>query len=99
MSSHQPKSADNRREPRLKVFRLGRAQASGMDFKVHLLDVSARGARLHAGEALGTGVRMTLDCSSVSTTGEVRWVDASRFGIRFDVPLVPSELDAIVAAR
>lgn len=98
MSAQEPRVADHRSEPRLKVFRIGRAQAGGTEFKVHLLDISAQGARLHAGQALGPGIRMTLTCSAVRTTGEVRWVDASRAGIRFDVPLIASELDTIVAA-
>ena len=98
MRTQPSKMADSRSEARLKVFRLGRGQANGLEFKVHLLDVSARGARLYAGHAFSTGLRMTLACSTVTASGEVRWVDASRFGIRFDVPLVPSELDAIVEA-
>ncbi|MBA2920521.1 hypothetical protein GON01_02305 [Sphingomonas sp. MAH-20] len=89
---------DGRAEPRLKVFRLGRARADGVPFKVHILDVSKLGARLHASQAPDLGIRITLDCASVSASGTVRWVDARRFGIRFDKPLVQSELATIVAA-
>lgn len=89
---------DGRGEPRLKVFKLGQAQADGDPFRVHLLDVSERGARLHANQAPDRGIRITLTCASVSASGTVRWVDASRFGIRFDKPLVPAELATIVGA-
>jgi len=92
----QPR-ADGRAEPRLKVFKLGRAETAGLDFKVHLLDISRLGARLHASQAPDRGHRIRLTCSSVSTSGTVRWVDARRFGIRFDKPLVPAELATIVA--
>jgi hypothetical protein len=88
---------EGRTEPRLKVFKLGLAKAGGVQFKVHLLDVSARGARLHAGQVPDRGIRITLDCSSVSASGTVRWVDARRFGIRFDKPLVPHEIATILA--
>jgi hypothetical protein len=81
----------------LKVFKLGRAQADGASFKVHLLDVSQRGARLHASEAPDRGIHLELTCASVSTSGTVRWVDARRFGIRFDAALAPSELASILA--
>jgi hypothetical protein len=92
-----PQNLDGRTEPRLKVFKLGRAQAGGVQFKVHLIDVSARGARLHADEAPDRGIRIELTCSSVCASGMVRWVDARRFGIRFDMPLMPSELETILA--
>ena len=88
---------NGRAEPRLKVFRLGQARADGLPFRVHVLDVSKLGARLHASQAPGPGIRITLDCASVSASGTVRWVDARRFGIRFDKPLVQSELATIVA--
>jgi hypothetical protein len=92
-----PPLRDGRAEPRLKVFKLGVADAGGAPFKVHLLDVSASGARLHTGMAPDRGIQVTLTCSSISATGTVRWVDASRFGVRFDKPLVPSELATILA--
>jgi hypothetical protein len=97
MSARQSQPPNLRAEPRLKVYKLGRAQAGGMQFKVHLLDVSASGARLHAGRTPDQGMRITLDCSPVSATGTVRWVHASRFGIRFDTPLVPADLSAMLA--
>jgi hypothetical protein len=92
----QPPQRNGRAEQRLKVFRLGLADAGGAPFKVHLLDVSASGARLHTGTAPDRGIHVTLTCSSVSASGTVRWVDASRFGVRFDKPLVPSELATIL---
>jgi hypothetical protein len=95
LSGRDPNAADSRSEPRMKVFRIGCAKAGGVQFKVHLLDVSPRGARLHGGQLPGPGARMTLACSTITTTAEVRWVDASRFGVRFDVPLIPAELEVI----
>jgi hypothetical protein len=97
MASQRP-DRDGRAEPRLKVFKLGQAQTDGVAFKVHLLDVSEHGARLHASAAPARGIRITLTCASVRTSGMVRWVNARRFGIRFDKPLVESELATIVAA-
>ena len=85
-------SADCRTEPRLKVFKLGRAQADGASFKVHLLDVSQRGARLHASEAPDRGIHLELTCASVSTSGTVRWV-----GIALDAALASIELAPILA--
>jgi hypothetical protein len=99
MSAQRSRDTCSRSQPRLKVFRLACAQAGGVQFKIHLLDISERGARIHAGEVPGRAVRITLACASVITKGEVRWVDASRFGLKFDEPLLPLDLDAIVGGN
>lgn len=87
-----------RREGRLKVFRIGEAVSMAQSFRVHILDISANGARLYATAAPELGARLTLRCVTASALGEVRWVAANRFGLRFDRPLEPEQLSRLVGA-
>lgn len=98
MLTHR-RAVEARSLPRLKVFRLACADIAEASFRVHLLDVSEQGARVHAVQAPTRGLRKTVVCALVVMTGDVRWVDANWFGLRFDGRLSPLELEAITSGK
>ena len=82
--------------PRLKVFRPAEVHAHGRSLRVHLLDVSRGGARLHTTEALSPGATVVLICMHTRRVAQVAWTQGCRCGIRFGIPLAAEELAAIL---
>ena len=89
-------AGERRAEARQKVFRQGDALLGNSQIRVHLLDVSAYGTRLHSQLPLASGQQVTIDCRTVRIQGVVRWTNAQLAGVRFDAPLAGSELSTIV---
>jgi hypothetical protein len=72
-------------------------QANGERHAVHLLDLSAGGAKLNCSEALPTGTAVVLDCGSLCRSAMVRWQTGGVLGICFDSELDAREVTALIA--
>jgi hypothetical protein len=85
--------ADRRVYLRVTVALPAFLQAGGERHAVHLLDVSAGGAKLDCPARLAVGDAVMLDCGTLGRTAVVRWQNGTILGIKFD-----SELDVRVVA-
>ena len=68
-------------------------QANGERHAVHILDLSAGGAKLHCPVSLVTGTAVILDCGTIGRSAVVRWQNEGLVGLCFD-----SELDGRVVS-
>jgi hypothetical protein len=71
--------ADRRVYPRVPVALPASVQVDGERHSVHLLDVSAGGAKLKC-----VGAALTLDCGSLACSAVVRWQNDGLMGVMFD---------------
>ena len=55
--------------------------------EVHLLNISAAGAKLDAEAPPARGERITLVHADLRVSGTVAWVEEHRFGMAFDAPI------------
>ncbi|HEY0269604.1 MAG TPA: PilZ domain-containing protein [Sphingomonas sp.] len=60
--------------------------------KVHLLNISGTGAKIDADEVPMRDEKVVLLCNGVSIPARVAWVDETRFGIAFDMPIDTADL-------
>jgi len=72
-------------------------QASGERHAVHLLDVSAGGAKLDCPTTLPTGTSVVLDCGSIRRSAVIRWQTGGALGLCFDNELDAREVTALIA--
>ena len=54
---------------------------------IHLLNISATGAKADADETPVQGDKVTLLCGGLRVAGRIAWVDEHRFGIAFEMPI------------
>jgi hypothetical protein len=87
---------DRRAYPRAAVALPAFLQANGERHSVHLLDVSAGGAKLNCSLNLPTGTVVTLDCGTLGRSAVVRWQNGGLVGICFDSELDARELAALL---
>jgi hypothetical protein len=87
---------DRRAYPRAAVALPAFLQANGDRHSVHLLDVSAGGAKLNCSLNLPTGTAVTLDCGTLGRSAVVRWQNGGLVGICFDSELDARELSALL---
>jgi hypothetical protein len=59
---------------------------------VHLLNISATGAKIDAEETPVQGDPVTLIVGGLRVAGRVAWVDEHRFGVSFDMPIDARQL-------
>jgi len=81
--------ADRRLYPRVEVALPAFLQVNGERHSVHLVDLSAGGAKLKCPVSLASGTAVTLDCGTIGRSAVVRWQSEGLVGLCFD-----SELDA-----
>jgi hypothetical protein len=55
--------------------------------EVHLLNISGTGAKLDSDDVPMQDEKVTLLCGGLSIPSRVAWVDETRFGIAFDMPI------------
>jgi len=91
---------DKRQARRTKVFLLAQVAGDGTETlrRVHVLDISAQGARLHARSVSDPGGKVELVVGGKRQPASIVWVDHPTFGIRFATPLTDERLHGIVAA-
>jgi hypothetical protein len=88
---------DRRAYPRVPVAMPAFLQAKGERHAVHLLDLSAGGAKLNCSAALPTGTAVVLDCGTLGRSAVVRWQTGGVLGICFDSELDAREVTALIA--
>lgn len=88
---------DRRAYPRVPVAMPAFLQANGERHAVHLLDLSAGGAKLKCGASLPSGTAVILDCGTLCRSAVVRWQTGVVLGICFDSELDTREVTALIA--
>lgn len=71
-------------------------QASGLRHAVHLLDLSAGGAKLKCSAILPAGTAVVLDCGTLCRSAVVRWRTEGVLGLCFDSELDEREVTALI---
>lgn len=88
---------DRRAYPRVPVAMPAFLQANGHRHAVHLLDLSAGGAKLDCAATVPTGTLVVLDCGTLRRSAVVRWQTGGALGICFDSELDAREITALIA--
>ena len=92
-----PPYEDRRAFPRVPVAMPAFLQANGERHAVHLLDLSAGGAKLSCPATVPTGTAVVLDCGSLGRSAVVRWQTEGVLGLCFDSELDVREVTALIA--
>lgn len=85
-----------RMAPRFKVFQPAALAWGGASHRAHILDLSARGARLHCAKTPPAGTLLALHCREVTVCGRIVWSKEDRFGVEFQIPLPDGEVRRII---
>jgi hypothetical protein len=88
--------ADRRVYPRVEVALPAFLQANGERHAVHLLDLSAGGAKLDCPASLPTGTAVILDCGTLGRAAVVRWQTSGILGVCFDSELDARDVSALI---
>ena len=89
--------ADRRAYPRVEVALPAFLQADGKRHPVHLVDVSAGGAKLNCAVSIASGTPVMLDCGTLARSAVVRWQNGGLLGLCFDSELDAREVTALIA--
>jgi hypothetical protein len=84
---------------RVKVFQPATLVHAGSTLRIHLLDVSERGALAHAQEPAAAGARVRIECEGVVREASVQWREGRRFGLAFDRPLLPQQVSMLATPK
>jgi hypothetical protein len=71
-------------------------QANGERHAVHLLDLSAGGAKLDCSAGLSVGTTVILDCGTLGRAAVVRWQTGGLLGLCFESELDAREVSALL---
>ena len=82
--------------PRFKTFQPASIDCDGTKRRAHILDVSARGARLYCADALPVGSYLALKCCDFTLSARIVWAKEQRFGVEFQFPLPDAEVRRIM---
>jgi hypothetical protein len=88
--------ADRRVYPRVAVALPAFLQANGERLSVHLVDLSAGGAKLMCAQPVAVGTAVTLDCGTLGRGAVVRWQNDGVLGLCFDSELDGREIAALM---
>lgn len=88
-----------RATPRFKLFQPTEMIASGAIRRVHILDLSAGGALVHAPDPPAPKTPLQLRCGNETRSARVAWVDQHRFGITFTIPLSDERVEELIAEQ
>jgi len=89
--------ADRRIYPRVPLALPAFLQANEERHAVHLLDLSAGGAKLNCSVSLSVGTAVILDCGTFGSDAVVRWQDGELLGLCFDCELDAREVSALAS--
>lgn len=89
--------ADRRLFPRVGVALPAFLQAGAERYAVHLLDVSAGGAKLNCPASLASGTTVKLHCGTLERAAVVRWQNDGVLGLCFESELDAREVTALIA--
>lgn len=82
---------------RLKVFEPAVLHHAGTTARIHLLDFSYTGARLHGAAPLQPGAIVHITCRTLLITARIAWVRGPKYGVTFLTPLRSSDIAALIA--
>ncbi|WP_375421223.1 PilZ domain-containing protein [uncultured Sphingomonas sp.] len=88
------RTLSRRSEPRLKVFQPATLHGGGDAARVHVLDVSPKGALVHGFAQVAPGNLLALACCGWTRAANVAWKTDKRFGVRFVEPLSSGDISA-----
>ena len=88
--------ADRRLYARTELSLPAFLQANGKRHSVHLLDLSAGGAKLKCGADVSVGTAVVLDCGTRGCAAVVRWKNEGILGLCFDCPLEVRDVAALI---
>ena len=88
---------DRRAHPRVPVAMPAFLHSNGERHSIHLLDLSAGGAKLKCPVIVPSGTAIVLDCGTLGRSAVVRWQTGGVLGICFDSELDAREVDALMA--
>lgn len=81
---------------RFKTFQPASVEYGGARRRAHILDLSARGARLHCAEPMPVGSSLALMCSDFTLHARIVWAKEQRFGLEFQSPLPDAHVRRIM---
>lgn len=88
--------ADRRTYARTELSLPAFLQANGERHSVHLLDLSAGGAKLKCRADVSVGTAVILDCGTRGCAAMVRWQNDGILGLCFDSPLDERDVSALI---
>lgn len=88
---------DLRAKPRYKLFQPSEMTLSGATTRVHILNLSATGALVHAAEPPAPGTSLRLRPGQGLRPARVVWTRGRRFGVAFSTPLADAQVDSVIA--
>ena len=88
--------ADRRAHPRVQLALPAFMQAGEKRHSVHLLDLSAGGAKVNCTATVPAGASVILDCGTFAGTAVVRWQNGALLGLCFDSELDSREVSALI---
>lgn len=81
-----------RKPKRSRLFVSAQFDAGAGPIPAYIRDISRSGALLETDSAPGTGTSVRLTCGDTTVDGWVAWVERGWFGVKFDTPLLASEV-------
>jgi hypothetical protein len=89
-----------RRDLRQKVFFPAAITSAELGTRrIHVLDLSSGGARLHVDFPLGIGESLIIEVLGEKHCAKVAWLNRKQVGVVFTFALPPAKLEAINAAH
>ena len=88
--------ADRRLYSRTELALPAFLQGNGKRHAVHLIDVSAGGAKLSCPANLEVGNPVVLDCGTLAHSAVIRWRNGDLMGLVFNTPLAAREVSALI---
>lgn len=88
--------ADTRQGERTRVLLKAVLLQGGRPTRVHILDLSRKGALAHAPEPPNPGEMVWMVCSGVEVLSRTAWVRGNRFGLNFDSGLPSAKLQQML---
>lgn len=83
------------RPPRAKVFQVATLMVGGADIRVHMLDVSTVGARIHGAGAFEVGAQVMLAWAGEGHLARIAWSRGGMAGVRFLFPLSKQRMESL----
>lgn len=81
------------RDPRYKVFLVVEVEFESVRARTHLLNVSTSGALAHSSAVPRRNTKVVLIYKHTKRRARVVWVEGSRYGLAFEVPLSTAEFE------
>ena len=80
---------------REKIFEPASLSLGTESMRVHMLDVSIGGAKLHCPAPLAIGASVVLAWAEEERVAHVAWIAGARCGLRFRIPLAADQIETL----